>query len=119
MSTSDAEPTPASDSAAPAAPAVRIRKSRRRRLGKLAPKARAISVVSRHEARQDPPPHLAWYYRKDTRPAGPFTMEEMVSMMTAGRFGPETLVWSEDVVEDWTPLKDVEVLSLMADGHEH
>jgi len=106
-----------------AVPRTRIRKGRRKKVAQAERAKRpSLRVVARQDVRPGKiPHHLAWYYRKETRPAGPFTLEEMVSFLDNGRIGPSTLVWSESIVEDWTPADEVTLLADMlgigADGN--
>ncbi len=99
----------------PIAPAARILKGRKKKVAQAEqPKRPSLRVVSRYEERPDKIPHqLAWYYRKETRPAGPYTLEEMVGLLDEGRIQGHTLVWSESNVEDWTPADEVTLLTSM------
>jgi hypothetical protein len=68
-------------------------------------------LIRRGEERRPIHHSVAWYFRHDTRPHGPHTLEEMRRFVAAKRVGPETLVWSERVVGDWTPAEAVPVLA--------
>jgi hypothetical protein len=106
----------ATPSAAPAkTPNTRIRKGRSKKMSAAdRPKRPSLRVVPRHEERPgNIPYHLAWYYRKDTRPAGPFTLEEMVELLELEKISAQTLVWSESIVEDWTPAAEITLLNEM------
>ncbi len=104
--------------AAPPSPPTRILKGRKKKLAQAERAKRpGLRVVSRLEERPGKiPHHLAWYYRKETRPAGPFTLEEMVGLLDDGKIQGHTLVWSESIVEDWTPANEVSLLGEML-GH--
>lgn len=71
----------------------------------------SLTVVPRAEAMIEIPQELAWYFRKDTRPSGPHTLERMMTFLEQGRINEDTLVWSEGLTYDWVAVKDVEVFT--------
>ena len=48
-----------------------------------------------------------WYYVKDDKQEGPISESKMQKMFDARLLEPETLVWSDSMME-WTPASKVE-----------
>lgn len=95
-------------------PQTRTLTAKKRKLMVTINGTQTLRALSRMELRPtDIPHHLAWYYRVDTRAAGPYTLEEIVDYMDRGRITEKTLVWSENLLEDWTPVRDVDLLHAM------
>lgn len=45
----------------------------------------------------------SWYYATGSDPVGPYSRDQMTTLVTLGVLKPETLVWS-DGMADWTPV---------------
>lgn len=52
-----------------------------------------------------------WYYIKESKQEGPILQSKMQEMFDLGILGPETLVWSEKLVE-WKPASKVDVFKV-------
>ncbi len=55
-----------------------------------------------------------WFYAAGTEQKGPFTAEQMATLLTAGVILPETLVWSAGMAA-WTPLAQTPLSPAAAD----
>ena len=69
-----------------------------------------LRVVSHNDEREEIPHDEAWYFRKDTRPAGPHTRQEIDALIRKGRISADTLVWTQSLTQDWTAAGELEAL---------
>jgi len=68
-----------------------------------------VAQAERTPASTPPPPPVDWYYAAAGESVGPVDRVVLQAAARAGRFGPDTLVWTTGMGE-WKPARQVRVL---------